>query len=94
LTKAISSVILGGMKTKEFHFRLSGGELKRIQKAAVGYKSTAAFLLLVVRDHSRYGKVIDQAAQLERLGLKKSAVGQAMLGSLQSLKRSIATGGA
>ena len=73
MTKAIPSVILGGMKTKEFHFRLSGGELKRIQKAAGGYKSTAAFLLSSANERIRYRKVIVELKRYDRM-FKKAVV--------------------
>lgn len=61
------------MKTKEFHFRLSGGDLKRIQKAAGGCTSTAAFLLSCANDRIRYRKIMDEIKRYDRM-LKKSVV--------------------
>lgn len=61
------------MKTKEFHFRLSGGELARIQKAAGGCTSTAAFLLSCANDRIRYRKIMNEIKRYDRM-FKRSVV--------------------
>lgn len=61
------------MKTKEFHFRLSGGELERLKKAGRGSKSLTAFVLSAANDRIRYRRVLDEMRHYDRT-FKKSVV--------------------
>lgn len=72
-------------KTGRLNLRISTQMKARIEKAAVGRKSVAAFLLSSADLRMRWGPVLRALGAAEDRGFKKSAIGAAVEKALAQL---------
>jgi len=72
-------------KNTRLFMRVSAEQKARIEKAAVGRKSVAAFLLSSAELRMRWGPVLRALGAAEDRGFKKSAIGAAVEKALAQL---------